>query len=142
MDANAIAVRLKTILEGLTGMGTVTIGAPESIATTVGAYVTLGSQTSTREATAVYRRTTRFFVLFAYRVDGAEATAEAALMGIVDEFVEAIFADLTLGGTALVATVDSNAADTPDYQMRAGKEFREYPVIVSADERGSYAVNP
>jgi hypothetical protein len=142
MDSGAIAAEIKTILEGLTGMGTVTVGAPEAIPTTVGAYVTMGSQTTEREAAGVFRRSTRFFVLFAYRVDGAEATAETTMMGLVDAFVGAIYADLTLGGTALAAAVDSMAADAPDYQMRAGKEFREYPVIVTADERGSYAVNP
>jgi len=142
MNSGAIAAELKTILEGLTGMGTVAVGAPEAIGTRTGAYVTLGSQTTVREATSVFRRTSRFFILFAYRVDGAEATAEAGLMALVDGFVTAIYSDLTLNGTALTAAVDSSAADAPDYQMRAGKEFREYPVIVSADERGAFDPNP
>ena len=141
-DSGAVAAVIKTKLEGLSGMGSVQIGAPESVGTRVGSYVTLGSQSTGRKTTGTTERQTRFFVMFLYRVEGAETTAETTLMALVDAFMVALHADLTLGGTCADLEVNSLAADEPEYQARAGKEFREYPVIVAAKQYGTYAVNP
>jgi hypothetical protein len=75
-------------------------------------------------------------------VDGAETTAETTLMDLVDAFLTALYADLTLAGTARSLEADSQAADEPEYQLRAGKEYREYPVVVTVVQQDSYAVNP
>ena len=141
-NSGAVATALVTVLESLSGMGNVQIGAPESLSTRVSAYVTLGSQTTTRKANGIKQRETRFFVMLAYRVDGAEATAETILMGLADAFMNALDADLTLGGVMVDLTADSQAADEPEYQSRSGKEFREYPIMVTVTQRDSYAVNP
>lgn len=141
-NSGAVASALVTVLEGLNGMGNVQIGAPESMTTRVSSFVTLGSHQSQRKTNGIMQRLTRFFVMFAYRVDGSEATAETTLMGLVDDFMNAIDNDKTLGGVVYDATAESQAADEPDYQLRAGKEFREYPVIVTVTQRDAYAVNP
>lgn len=141
-DSAAAANQLVTVLSGLAGMGAAQIGAPESVGPRVGSYVTMGSQSSGRKATGVMQRETRFFCMFAYRVDGAEQAAETTLMNLVDAFMQALNADLTLGGTVNSLTADSAAADEPDYQLRAGKEYREYPVVVTVTQRDSYQVNP
>lgn len=141
-NAAAVASQIVTILNGLSGMGSAQIGAPESVGPRVSAYVTLGSQTTGAKTTGIKQRETRFLVVMAYRVDGAESTAETTLMGLVDAFMKAIHDDKTLGGTVFNADVDSQAADEPDYQLRAGKEFREYPLIVSVIQRATYEVNP
>lgn len=138
----AVANQLVTVLSGLSGMGVVQIGAPESVGPRVSSYVTMGGQHPGRKATGVVQRETRFLCMFAYRVDGAEATAETTLMNLVDAFFTALFADLTLGGTVMSLEADSQAADEPEYQLRAGKEYREYPVVVTVTQRGSYTVNP
>lgn len=144
MSFNTVAVanQLVTVLQGLSGMGAVQIGAPESMGPRVMSYVTMGSQDSRRKASGVMLRESRFFVMFAYRVDGAEATAETTLMGLVDAFMQAIDADLTLAGTVTGCEVSSQAADEPDYQLRAGKEYREYPLMVTVTQQSSYEVNP
>lgn len=141
-NSGAAAAELVTLLQALSGMGNVQIGAPESIGTRVGAYVTLGSQQDGRKTTGTTQRETRFFVMLAYRVDGAEATAETTLMGLADGFMAAINADKTLNGTVVDAVANSQAADEPEYQLRAGKEYREYPIIVTVTQRDTYAVNP
>lgn len=141
-NTTAVANALVTTLSGLSGMGAVQIGAPESVGHRVVSYVTMGSQSTTRKATGIMQRESRFFVMFAYRVDGAEATAETTLMGLVDAFFVALQADLTLGGAVHAAEFSSLAADEPEYQLRAGKEYREYPVVVTVIQRDSYAVNP
>lgn len=138
----AVANQLVAVLQGLSGMGAVQIGAPESVGPRVVAYVTMGSQTTTRQVIGVVNRDTRFMCMFAYRLDGAETTAETTLMGLVDAFLNALHADLTLAGTVKSLEANSAAADEPDYQLRAGKEYREYPVVVEVKQRGSYEVNP
>jgi hypothetical protein len=141
-NATAVANALQTILAGLSGMGAVQIGAPTSIGPQVGAYVTMGSQTTVRKSAGITQREGRFFCMLAYRVDGAETTAETTLMGLVDAFMAALHADLTLGGVVEDLTADSQAADEPDYQLRAGREYREYPVVVTVTQRSTYEVNP
>lgn len=138
----AVLNRLQTILTGLSGMGAAQIGAPEAVGPRVMSYVTMGSQSTTRKATGVIQRETRFFVMFAYRVDAAEATAETTLAGLVDAFLVALHADLTLAGTVEALETNSLAADEPEYQLRAGKEYREYPVVLTTVQRDSYTVNP
>lgn len=142
IDNAAVAAQLETILSGLAGMGTVNIGAPEAVGMQVSAYVTMGSQTTQRSAQGVFDRTTRFWVMFLYRVDGNESAAENTLMALVDGFTNAIMTDLSLSGTVDSCTVDSSAADAPEYQLRAGKEYREYPVVVTISQRGAFAPNP
>ncbi len=141
-NSAAVANQLLSVLQGLSGIGATQIGAPESVGPRVAAYVTMGSQATGRKATGVTQREGRFFVLFVYRVDGAEATAETTLMILVDAFLAALHADLTLAGTVLSLEANSQAADEPEYQLRAGKEYREYPVIVTVTQQGSYEVNP
>lgn len=141
-DNQAVANQLLTILTGLSGMGTAQIGAPESVGPRVSSYVTMGSQNTVRKASGIIQRETRFMCVFVYRVDQAEATAETTLMGLVDAFLAALYADLTLAGTVTSAEASSQAADDPDYQLRAGKEYREYPVVVTVTQQGSYQVNP
>lgn len=141
-NTSAVATQLVTVLSGLTGMGAAQIGAPESVGKRVHAYVTMGSQTPVRKTTERVDREARYMVMFAYRVDNAETTAETTLMGLVDDFMQALFADLTLNGTVDSLEVSSLAADEPNYQLRAGKEYREYPVIVSVMQRDAYEVNP
>lgn len=141
-NAQAVADAIKTKLLALSGMGSVQIGVPESVGPRVSAYITMGSMPSVRKTTEVVRREARYFVNMAYRVDGAETTAETTLMGLADAFLSALYADLTLGGTCKSIEIDTGLADTPDYQLRAGKEYREYPFIITAAQDGNYTVSP
>jgi len=141
-NSTAVANALKALLENLTGMGVVQIGAPSSVGPQVSAYVTMGGQRSVRKATGITQRESRFMCMLAYRVDGKETTAETTLMTLVDAAMAALDTDLTLGGVVKSLTYDATGADEPDYQLRAGKEYREYPIIVTATQRGTYEVNP
>ena len=141
-NSAAVANQLVTILSGLPGMGAVQIGAPVNVGPQVSAYVTLGGQTVTRKTTGTTRRRSRFFCLLVYRLDGAETTAETTLMNLADAFMDALHSDATLGGTVLDLEATSAAADEPDYQVRGGKEYREYPIIVTVTQAGTYSVNP
>lgn len=141
-DTPAILTAVEDVLETLTDITDVQIGAPQSIGPRISAWLTVGGHQMVRKATAVTQRETRIYVLFCYRVDGAESDTETALAEIVDDFLAALYDDLTLGGVVFDLRVDSTAADEPDYQLRAGKEYREYPVIVTVVQRGTYEVTP
>lgn len=138
----AAANRLVTILDGLSGVGEAALGMPPNLAVKLGAYVTMGSQRPNRKVAGVTQRETRLFVKFLYRLDKAESTAESTLMGVVDAFLVALQADLTLNGTVNSLDVDTALADEPEYQAVAGKEFREYPILVTVVQYGTYEVNP
>jgi hypothetical protein len=141
-DTAGVANRLVAILAGISGVGTAQLGIPERTSLRCSAYVAAASQTPQRHTMGTVRRKARYFVLLVYRPDGDEATAESTLMGIIDAFLVAIYADLTLAGTCKDVEIDMGLADSPEYQMRAGKEFREYPIIITATQDGSYTTNP
>ncbi len=141
-NSGAVAAQLKTVLEGLSGMAVVQIGAPESVGPRISAYVTMGGQNVSRKTTGTTQRQTRFFCMMLYRVDGAETTAETTLMSLADAFMAALYADLTLSGTCTDLEASSNLADEPEYTVRAGKEYREYPIVVIVTQQGTYEVNP
>lgn len=141
-DTPGILSAIVDVLENLDDMGAVQIGAPQAVGVQVSAWVSFGSHQMVRKTHGITQRETRIFVLFCYRVDGAEATAETTLAGLVDDFLDALHTDLTLGGVVTDLRIDSAAADEPDYQLRAGREYREYPVIVTVTQRSTFEVNP
>ncbi|RMG98266.1 MAG: hypothetical protein D6706_07370 [Chloroflexi bacterium] len=143
INTTAAANAVVSLLQSLSGMGDVQIGAPASVGTTVSAWVTMGSAQDEIRATGTTVRRQRLLVMFVYRIPTAgETTAETSLMALVDAFFAAVNADKTLGGVVDRAEVNSLAADEPDYAMRAGLEYREYPVVVSVTQQGTYEVNP
>ena len=137
-NTKAVAQYLDTLAGGLSGVSGHQIGVPESISVKVYAFTTAGGQTIGKKTTGQVYRDARFNVTFAYRVSNAEATAETALMDVLDLFLAAIPADLTLGATCEASDVDTSLADSPEYIQRAGVEFREYPVIVTARQYDSF----
>jgi hypothetical protein len=142
LDTLAVANRLVAILAGISGINAAQLGVPEKTDLRCSAYVTAGSQLPGRHTTGSTRRKANYFVLLVYRPDGNEAAAETALMGILDAFIAAIYADLTLAGTCKDVEINMALADAPEYQTRTGKEFREYPIIITATQDGSYNTNP
>lgn len=138
LNTAAVASALETLVGGLSGVGTTGIGIPESTDHRVSAYITMGSQPNGIKTTERTWRGARFFILLAYRVDRNQTTAETTLMGVVDALLTALYADPKLGGTCEGIEIDTGLADTPDYQLRAGKEYREYPIIVTARQYGPY----
>jgi hypothetical protein len=121
-------------LANVTGMGTVYTGVPESLNKSVCAYVTLGGMVTRDQALSVKERVVSILVTFAYRVGGAEATAETSLAVLVDLFIDAIEADPTLTGSCYEATLDFGMASNAQYITVAGAEYRQYPVTVVCEQ--------
>lgn len=129
--AGAMLQYVATLVTNLTGIQQVFIGVPESIGARVSAYATLGDLTPRRKANQLAYRDPRVLVTFAYRVQGAEQTAELAIGNLVDELTAAIYADESLGGTSQAAEMDMSMNDQPAYMAVAGTEFRRYLVLIT-----------
>ena len=132
--SKALLAKVITIVSGLSGMGTVSKGVPESLDTRAAAYCCLGTTSPTNWALASKGRTVDILIVFYYRVAGAEATAEDAICDFVDLLIDALEADETLGGLCYEATLDFSLASSPEYQAFAGEEDRRYPVVVHCEQ--------
>lgn len=141
-NTKAVATQLKTLAAAVSGVGGAQIGVPESVGKTIQAIISGSGQSINDKTTGTNRRQARYNVTFTYRLDGSETTAEESLMDVIDAFLVALFADRTLGGNCKNIDVDLTLADTPEYQLRAGKEFREYPIVVTAVQDGTFTTNP
>ncbi len=139
--ADAIVVILKTVL----GATSVQFGAPLSIGPKVGAYITAGHQPGGIKAQGRVYRDAHYFVDLAYRISDSVpqvSDAERTLMAALDALNVAINADKTLGGTCEDATLETGLADAPEYRVRSGPEFREYPVVVICRQYDSFNPTP
>lgn len=141
-NTKAPAEALVALLDGLTGVAGAQLGVPASVSTRIYATVTAASQVITPKTSATTRRGARYNCTLIYRLDGTEAAAEQALMDVLDLFIAALMADRTLGGLVKDIEIDATLADSAEYQVRAGKEYREFPILVTVYQDGSYTVNP
>ena len=142
LNTKGVANHLVTMLQGIAGVNLVQKGVPEKQDPRLAAYVTTGSQSLTRKTSATFDRWGRMLVTFSYLTKGAESDAEDALMDAVDAFIALVMADLTLDGLVLDTNLDLGMADTPEYSILAGREYREYPVVVMYKQQDTFNVNP
>lgn len=129
--AGAMLQQVATLVAGLAGVQHVYIGVPEAIDSRVSAYVTLGDLTPQPKANQLAYRNPEVMVTFAYRVAGAEQTAELLICDLVDELTAAIYADRTLAGTSQSAEMTMSLNNQPQYMAVAGSEFRRYMVVIT-----------
>lgn len=120
---------VQSILAGIAGTQATSKGIPESLANRVTAAVTVGDQRPSDKAAGYHETEVSFFIEFAYRVQGAEATAEDTIADWVDALKEAWLADRRLGGVVRTSELDFSLTREPLYRGIAGKEHRIYPVI-------------
>ena len=141
-DTPAVLNAVVTLVQGLTGMQSVTKGVPESLPTRVAAYVTVGPQPENdRTAGGLLRKEGRIRVTFGYRVSGAEATAESDLAAMIDRFMVAYYAArrTNLSGTVTsLGNLDHSVANTAEYEAIAGQEYRRYPVDIPFTQEQTY----
>lgn len=141
-DTLSTATAIADLLGSISGISTVQFGAPLAIGPKVSAYITIGQQPSDVKTQGTTWRDAHYFVDLCYRVDDAESDAETSLMAALDAIQAAVYADKTLGGIVSNTTIDTGMADEPEYRIRAGREFREYPIVLICRQYGTYEVNP
>lgn len=131
-----------TLLSGLTGMQLVYRGVPESLPARVVAYVTVGpQQEADKAAGGLLSKEGRIRVTFAYRVSGAEATAESDLADMIDRFQVAYYAARRTNlsnAVVSLAKLDHSPATSAEYEVVAGAEYRRYPVDIVFTQEMNY----
>lgn len=106
---------------------------PESFIARNNVMVGLGKATPEDSTMGGQEWRPEIFVIFAYRVAGAEAAAEVTLATLYLELVDAVLANPTLGGTcdSGQARVDADEGLRPIFEAVAGAEMRFYPARVT-----------
>lgn len=136
-NAAAMLQYIQTLVAGLSGLQQTYIGAPESIATRVNAFVTIGDTTPRPKANQLAQRNPEVMVTFAYRVAGAEQNAELTVCSLVDELTMAVYADRTLGGTSQSAELNMGINREPAYMDIGASEVRRYVVLITGLQTAS-----
>lgn len=135
-----------SVLATVPNIATVQLGAPLSWAKRTSAYVTLGPQPSDiKTAGGTVWRDAHYFVDIGYRCDddgNGVTEAELVLAAAVDALQRMVYADKTLGGLVQDTKIDTGLSQEPEYRMRAGKEYREYPVVLVCRQYDSYKSVP
>lgn len=143
-DATAVLDRLAAIAGATTGVGAVFVGVPEAPEDQLVATVSLaGASVNDPKHTGTWIRRLRYRVEFAYRVAGDEEAAERATAAALDDFLNRVLADLTLGipGNS-AAEIDLSQADAPEYRTVAGLEVRVYPVVIGVAQLAQFNPSP
>jgi len=133
-DIEAAFDAVKDLIQSVQGMtaSSVKEGVPESFGPSVAAFVAMSPITFRDVAGGLAEIEVTFYILFGYKVSGAEAEAERKLMrGIADlmpKFLTARANDF--GGTLENATINLELAGQPEYEIFAAQEYRRYPVLI------------
>lgn len=141
-DTGGVLSFLAAQIATVTGIQSVSMGAPASIGNQVIAYVALGAQSVVEKATGLLQREADYYVGLAYAVQDAPASAETTIAAVVDALIALVYADKTLGGRVTNATLDLTLVRAPLYQDVLGQEYRVYPVIVRTTQQDAFVVNP
>lgn len=138
---------IRDLLASLEGVQSAQIGAPESATTRVGAYVTLGADSTADHRTGVQRGDLAYFVALYYRVSGAEEAAELALAAALDDLKDK-WVTQRAAGTGLFDSsvthvknvrIDFNLAGHPEYVPLAGQELRIYPFQILCMQESTFS---
>lgn len=126
--------KIREMLDAVPGLE-VHVGLPESFTTSTTSFVTMaGQRVYQKTVGSLWQREARYFVGFAYTVEGAEEAAELAIADYVDELIRATILlrnALAASQDATNVTLDLGMGDTPDYQAQLGVEVRIYPAIIT-----------
>lgn len=120
----------------------VVIGVPTAIGNNVAAYVALSPQAVAPVASGVIQRESSYFIGIYYQMAASISEPELALAAVVDAFIKAVYADLTLGGLAMKLVLDLSLSKDPKYALVVGQEYRTFPAQITLTQRDSYNVTP
>jgi hypothetical protein len=112
------------------------MGVPESFAARINAFIVLGAATPQDSMMGSQEWMPAITVVFGYRVEAVESTAELVIADLILELTDAIVGpsgDATVGGTIDRGrvTLDMSGASMPEYRAIAGSEARLYPVTIT-----------
>lgn len=114
------------------------LGVPRDSEHKLSICVTMGSLTIAPWTNQSLQIWTRFWVLFAHRLDRNEDQAERSIMNVVRAFLLDLYSDQSFGGLVSQIEVETAVSDEPEYNLIRRREFREYPILVRACQYDMY----
>jgi hypothetical protein len=134
-DIDGVLLALEELWDGIEAVQEVILGSPESFEQDVSVMIGVGSQ-EVRDArsSGLKRRKMRFINMVMIKVRGNEYTSERTLATLLNDFQIAFYQNRRLGGLANESSLDTSLADSPEYELIAGQEFRRYPIYVEISQ--------
>lgn len=114
------------------------VGVPASLTGAVTGFITIGPQPNAAKTTQTFVRRPRYLVILGYFVQSAEQTAEEQIADHLDNIIEKMYDDRTLGGLVNGLALDLSGADAPEYRIYAGRMYRLYPIVVEVSWQEHY----
>lgn len=114
------------------------VGVPASLTGQVTGFITIGPQPNASKTTQTFVRRPRFLIILGYFVQSAEQAAEELIGDYLDDIIEKMYADRTLGGLVTSLFLDLSGADAPEYRIYAGRMYRLYPIVVEVTWQEHY----
>jgi hypothetical protein len=153
-DVEAALNGLAELVRTIPAMEKVEIGAPEALAATITAWVTVGDPGVIQPyVTGAYELPINLIVWFGYDIRGAEAAAEAMLADWISELTRRMIQNRAgpVTGNAVTVTRNLNgsvdrmdlpqaAAGMADYTLMAGSEARTYPLGIRVAQRENLGI--
>jgi hypothetical protein len=130
-----------TLVKGMQGMQYTTKGVPLALPNIASAYITLAGQRIYWKATELLQKDQRYLITFGYTVSNQPDIAEDRMVALIDQFVNLIYRDPTMGGLVNTVELEFNLADEPQYQGLAGQSVRRYPVVVLTQQQRLAPIN-
>lgn len=136
-DLRGMLTAVETMVSALPSIvstsAAVTMGVPLTFDALINAFIFLGPATPGDNAFGGQDWEPMVTVVFGYRVQGGEQTAELIIADLILQITnQVLVTDPTVGGTIDDGRVklDMNAAARPEYAAIAGSEARMYPVTI------------
>lgn len=114
------------------------VGIPASLTGAVTGFITIGTQPNAAKTTQTFVRRPRFLIILGYFVQDQEQQAEEKIADHLDNIVEKMYEDRTLGGKVNSLFLDLSGADAPEYRIYAGRMYRLYPIVVEVTWQEHY----
>jgi hypothetical protein len=134
MPVNTLAIldKLETIVDQNSFTTRTVVGIPTTLDVYLTGFVALAAPLLSDRAQKLAFYQPRFYLGLAYRLAGSTPpqikTAERTLTQALDELVNDLLEDRTLGGVVNDITLDFSFANNALYQAIAGQEARIFPI--------------
>jgi hypothetical protein len=141
LDTRGAMDALRTLVAGVDGIRSVTLGVPAAPTGDLAAWITLAGRGGGRDDRAyggIVAAETRFVIWIGRTVGTSPTVAEQQIAAAVDALALRLYTERALaaplGGEADALRIDLTLADNPDYLIFSGTERRIYPVGVNVTQ--------
>jgi hypothetical protein len=141
LDSPAAMAAVKTMMEGIDGVQDVRIGVPRSLPFQASVFLAGAGDDAKPRVTETITNEFAIRIHFGYRVAENMALVEEAelqLLAFKDALIRAHWANKKLGGVVEDSRLDFSPSRSAEYEVRAGQEWRIYPVDLLCKQSESF----